>query len=693
MTLHEAIEMILQETGRPMSSKEIAATVNKRSLYSRRDGLPVSASQITARVGNYENLFSKDLGKIKLVNDGIVSLKLQKYKKEVYNIISEARDENPKRLKDTKILTEVLKDLDEDSFMSMDSNSVQEDPFTSYEKNKASNKDKLEITYKLFHWFLKNTSRKPIVSDKLAEIFAGLDWFKTGNHNIIPHTNYNTHFLLRIAYENIQSKFNITYSQEYSNNEDISVSYENQYIKNKIEKYSEHNKSEAVSLLTTGIYIPSFNNLRKQLKEVNKFLLDTSTEDLDFLDKAIIIVPARLLSGKSKEELLFRRIITESGYLDSVIQFSTGMLEGTSISVAVLIFDLNKSNNKVFFMDASSEEDLAFKKVFNEKLALQDISRRILINDIRDNRFDLTPKKYVFDFKIGPLKKGYTLNKLKKLVLREKYDSLYYSGKKFYKGGEYKVIRMSDIDANSFYFKPTSNTLGIDHDAHPNIEKQLVSGGIALSAFNKKLKANILPEEETFLIGPHIYWIRLDNEEILDEYFIQELSKEYVLNQVRKYSRGSLNKRLYFKDYSEIQIKYPSLEEQKNLILQEMRNDPKEVDEIGLSEIDFINTLKHSLKQPASSLGSDLSSLRTFIKKKVDSREGLSMEEPVVPLFPTDTPDQIAIYTLNNTLERMHRAVTDIDYILKQARHLATAKAETVLERIDLYVFIKSFEY
>lgn len=82
MTLHEAIEKILQETGRPMSTREIADIVNKRNLYTRRDGHPVSASQIAARVGNYENLFVKQLGKIKLVNDDVVSLKLQKYKKE-----------------------------------------------------------------------------------------------------------------------------------------------------------------------------------------------------------------------------------------------------------------------------------------------------------------------------------------------------------------------------------------------------------------------------------------------------------------------------------------------------------------------------------------------------------------------------------------------------------------------------------
>jgi len=68
MTLHEAIEKVLKESGRPMSAAEIADVVNKQGLYSRGDKNPVPSSQIHARVKNYPSWFSRtEAGLISLV--------------------------------------------------------------------------------------------------------------------------------------------------------------------------------------------------------------------------------------------------------------------------------------------------------------------------------------------------------------------------------------------------------------------------------------------------------------------------------------------------------------------------------------------------------------------------------------------------------------------------------------------------
>jgi len=51
MTLHEAIDVVLREVGRPLSSRELANEINRRGLYIRpSDGEPVEASQVAARV-------------------------------------------------------------------------------------------------------------------------------------------------------------------------------------------------------------------------------------------------------------------------------------------------------------------------------------------------------------------------------------------------------------------------------------------------------------------------------------------------------------------------------------------------------------------------------------------------------------------------------------------------------------------
>ena len=72
MTLHEAIEKFLRNTGRPMTAREIADELNKNKWYVKGDKSQIKASQITARADNHHELFDIDRSvsplKIKLFN-------------------------------------------------------------------------------------------------------------------------------------------------------------------------------------------------------------------------------------------------------------------------------------------------------------------------------------------------------------------------------------------------------------------------------------------------------------------------------------------------------------------------------------------------------------------------------------------------------------------------------------------------
>ncbi len=67
MTLHEAIEELLIEKGRSMSTSEIANELNRRKSYSKRDGSLITAFQIHGRAKNYPDLFTKDGSTVGLV--------------------------------------------------------------------------------------------------------------------------------------------------------------------------------------------------------------------------------------------------------------------------------------------------------------------------------------------------------------------------------------------------------------------------------------------------------------------------------------------------------------------------------------------------------------------------------------------------------------------------------------------------
>lgn len=69
MTLHDAIVQILEEAGRPLSTREIADRVNQSGLYSRKDEKLVEKGQIRSRVKNYSKLFDYINGQIILTSD------------------------------------------------------------------------------------------------------------------------------------------------------------------------------------------------------------------------------------------------------------------------------------------------------------------------------------------------------------------------------------------------------------------------------------------------------------------------------------------------------------------------------------------------------------------------------------------------------------------------------------------------
>lgn len=60
LTLHEAMAKVLRDApGGMMRAGDLAVQINGRGLYRMRDGRPVEAQQIHARVGQYPHVFCK----------------------------------------------------------------------------------------------------------------------------------------------------------------------------------------------------------------------------------------------------------------------------------------------------------------------------------------------------------------------------------------------------------------------------------------------------------------------------------------------------------------------------------------------------------------------------------------------------------------------------------------------------------
>ena len=60
MTLHQAIEKLLQQQGRPMTAREIADELNQQKWYVKGDKSEIQGSQIFARVNRHHELYDID---------------------------------------------------------------------------------------------------------------------------------------------------------------------------------------------------------------------------------------------------------------------------------------------------------------------------------------------------------------------------------------------------------------------------------------------------------------------------------------------------------------------------------------------------------------------------------------------------------------------------------------------------------
>lgn len=75
MTLHEAIEKLLRQTGRPMTTQQIADELNKNGWYQKKDGSTIQVFQIHGRTRNYANIFDRDGSTVSLIGQSVTKVK------------------------------------------------------------------------------------------------------------------------------------------------------------------------------------------------------------------------------------------------------------------------------------------------------------------------------------------------------------------------------------------------------------------------------------------------------------------------------------------------------------------------------------------------------------------------------------------------------------------------------------------
>lgn len=130
-------------------------------------------------------------------------------------------------------------------------------------------------------------------------------------------------------------------------------------------------------------------------------------ESLNSEGIAIMIEPAGVLFREGAEGILREKLVEEN-LIDTVIALPNNMMFGTAIPVNLIIFNKAKKEKDILFIDVAKEvmvnkvlttlsEDMVKKvvRVYEERLDIEGFSRRVDIDEIQFNNFNLNIQRYI----------------------------------------------------------------------------------------------------------------------------------------------------------------------------------------------------------------------------------------------------------------------------------------------------------
>lgn len=130
-------------------------------------------------------------------------------------------------------------------------------------------------------------------------------------------------------------------------------------------------------------------------------------ESLNVDGIAIMVEPSGVLFREGAEGVLRQKLVEEN-LIDAVIALPNNMMFGTAIPVNLIIFNKAKKQKDILFMDVAKEvvvnkvlttlsNEMVEKvvKVYEERLDIEGFSRKVNIEEIQYNNFNLNVQRYI----------------------------------------------------------------------------------------------------------------------------------------------------------------------------------------------------------------------------------------------------------------------------------------------------------
>ncbi|AEA43687.1 HTH domain-containing protein [Fluviicola taffensis] len=704
MTLHEAIEQVLIEKKRKLTAKELAYIINDRQLYKRQDNFPVTASQITSRISNYESLFifkgglislkgfnQVDLYEAEIQQDLLVLLENARIlsaganKVKLFSFILSAVINIDKNNGSTGTLAEFMDTVVAESGFGKYDDLFQEDFFEAFIKVAFSIQrypNRNRILQKLAYWLnpFQNSSGLYILPEYLCSIIGGLDIY---SEKLILRTNQNmlNNYKLNIFENNLNAAYLHSFAMQWANDDIVK---QNNLLLEAATGSFESFKDDNQPTRAVGIFTPPWGVFNKDSEWSSNFVFimnELEGREKILLNKAVLIVPegANYSGGK---DLNARKYLTERNYIDSVVTLPFSSPGIAIKSISIIVFDFNKKSEEVLFADFNQMENFDIEQnwnqivtVINDKQNLHQVSKKVNYQELQYSEYSWAPTRYIFDAQSLPLKENHEAVLLDSLLLQIK-KGFNIDRKKLYEGGEIKYLKTSDLSQNDIYLQLNENILGIDAD---EFEKPIEAyrDSIVVSFVGSQLKPTLVPENELIVFNHNLAILQLNTALVLPEFLALELKEDYIETQLLEKRTGTTIPFLTIKGFCSLFVQIPSLAIQKDILLQRNRQRNSEAHPVNNQNADlskvilhsYLGIIKHTMKQPLATLSSDIKSIGNYLRKKEEENK-LNLQEFVVDLLPGEKESENDQSRVVKTLERLTRAIEDAHWRFEQSEML-----------------------
>ena len=450
----------------------------------------------------------------------------------------------------------------------------------------------------------------------------------------------------------INSEKNISYYGQEISERDWSIGmlrifaqnkqYETNYIcEDSILNWKKENKYDIIISTPPFGFRLRGNHSRyseNQYFNVEQFLLGEGVKSLSSNGKLIALLPQNFLYSFANKQL--RESLINNDLVDIVISLPFGLLLNSGVSLCIVVINKNKANlNKVKIVQA---DNYIIQKVQRE-IRLNDTALYDLICDKIEDEDAIT---VVDNSKIKNL--DYNLSTplyFEKPLILSKNERLYelsdilvqVNGERVHPPIKGKLTRVGDLKDDRIDYLLNIKDIELADIQRRDIKAIKESCLLLSSRFNKLKPTFFNYESETLYKSQDIYTFQV-NEKLVDTaYLINELHAEYIKQQVKMYSVGSVMSLLRREDLLKIKIRLPSLSEQRATvkgmveISEKIKQLEKEKEKLSKGAIERVYassaSIKHSLGKPLLSIGSSLRNIRSALYRLDSNWENYKLSE------------------------------------------------------------------